>query len=79
MCVHSALPCECSPGEQPQAAVLHLVLPPRPRDANEDVAGISLTSVSKLGGTANVIDGIIKTQNEFSGLECQPSTNQMTS
>lgn len=52
---------------------------PPPRDANEDVAGVSLTSVSELGGTANVIDGIIKTQNEFSGLECQPSTNQMTS
>lgn len=73
-----ALPSECSPWEQPQASVLDLVLPPLLQDANEDIEDMSLTSVSKLGGTANVIDGIIKTQNELSGLECQPSTNQMS-
>lgn len=39
--------------------------------------GIALTSASKLGGTANVMDDIITIQNEFSCLEYQPRTNQM--
>lgn len=61
----------------PWSSVLVLVLPPLPRDYNEDIEGVSVTSASKLGGTANVIDDIIKIQNEFSCLECHPRTNQV--
>lgn len=51
--------------------------PPLLRDCNGDIEGIALTSASKLGGTANVMDDIITIQNEFSCLEYQPRTNQM--
>lgn len=39
---------------------------------------MSVTSASELGGAANVIDDIIKIQNEFSCLECLLRTNQMS-
>lgn len=44
----------------------------------ETFRGIALTSASKLGGTANVMDDIITIQNEFSCLEYQPRTNQVS-
>lgn len=57
---------------------------PRPRPSRlfseavmETFRGIALTSASKLGGTANVMDDIITIPNEFSCLEYQPRTNQV--
>lgn len=43
----------------------------------ETFRGIALTSASKLGGTANVMDDII-TIHEFSCLEYQPRANQVS-